>query len=205
MKETIIRSTSLVCSTLMIGAVFVACSAKSYINLTYRLPVASEAYQGKRVFLDCVDTRADKKIFGQTAEAEFKHFTGLFSLSVDEGKKPFVAGAFDLTTLFKEAFSRRLQHLGINVITQQEKTSPRIQIVIKKFHMDLVDRKWIAAISYEARLLKDGQLLFTKTISGDAERVKVIGLGDAEKVLGEIFTEIVNQLDIHKLLEQAVA
>jgi hypothetical protein len=41
----------------------------------------------------------------------------------------------------------------------------------------------------------------TKTISGDAERVKVIGQGDAEKILGEIFTEIVNQLDLSKLLE----
>jgi hypothetical protein len=60
----------------------------------------------------------------------------------------------------------------------------------------------MAAIKYDARLLKGDLLLVTKTISGDAERVKIIGQGDAEKVLGEIFTEIVNQLDVHKLFEQ---
>ncbi|NQT68109.1 MAG: hypothetical protein HQ552_00845, partial [Desulfobacteraceae bacterium] len=133
----------------------------------------------------------------------FKHCTGLFSLSVNQGKKPFVAGAFDLTSLFKETFKRRFENSGLDVVTQQEKTIPVLEIVIKEFRLDLVDRKWVTGISYEARLLKGDLLLVTKTISGDAERLKVIGQRDAEKVLGEMFTEIVNQLDFHKLLEQA--
>lgn len=71
--------------------------------------------------------------------------------------------------------------------------------------MDLVDHNWVAAPNYDARLLKDNKLLLTETFSGDAERVKVIGRGDAEKVLGEIFTDIVNQLDIRNLLDHATS
>ncbi len=185
----------------VIVAVVGACAPKSYIDVNYRLPVASDDLKGKRVFLECRDVRSDKTIFGQNAKDDFKHFTGLFSLSVDQGKKPFVAGAFDLTSLFKEAFKRKFENSGLDVVTQQERTIPVLEIVIKEFRLDLVDRKWVAGIRYEARLLKGDLLLVTKTISGDAERLKVIGQGDAEKVLGEIFTEIVNRLDLGKLLE----
>jgi hypothetical protein len=186
----------------VIVAVVGACASKSYIDVNYRLPVASDDLKGKRVFLECRDIRSDKTIFGQNAKDDFKHFTGLFSLSVDQGKKPFVVGAFDLPSLFKEAFTRRLENSGLDVITQKEKTIPVLEIVIKEFRLDLVDRKWMAAIKYDARLLKGDLLLVTKTISGDAERVKIIGQGDAEKVLGEIFTEIVNQFNLGELLDQ---
>lgn len=188
----------------VIGAVVGACASKSYIDVNYRLPVASDDLKGKRVFLECRDIRSDKTIFGQNAQAEFKHFTGLFALSVDQGKKPFVAGAFDLPSLFKEAFKRRLENSGLDVIKQPEKTTPVLEIVIREFRLDLVDRKWVAGIKYEARLLKGDLLLVTTTISGDAERLKVIGQRDAEKVLGEIFTEIVNQLNLRKLLDRAM-
>jgi hypothetical protein len=187
----------------VIVAVVGACASKSYINVNYRLPVASDDLKGKRVFLECRDIRSDKTIFGQNAQAEFKHFTGLFSLWVNQGKKPFVAGAFDLPSLFKETFKRKLENSGLDVITQKEKTIPVLEIVIKEFRLDLVDRKWVAAIRYDARLLKGDLLLVTKTISGDAERLKVIGQGDAEKVLGELFTEIVNRLNLGKLLDLA--
>ena len=187
----------------VIGAVVGACASKSYIAVNYRLPVASDDLKGERVFLEIRDIRSDKTIFGQNAQTEFKHFTGLFALSVNQGKKPFVVGAFDLPSLFKETFKRKLENSGLEVLTQPEKTIPVLEIVIKEFQLDLVDRKWVAEISYDARLLKGDLLLVTKTISGDAERVKVIGQGDAEKVLGDIFTDIVNRLDFHKLLEQA--
>ena len=185
----------------VIVAVVGACASKSYIDVNYRLPVASDDLKGKRVFLECRDIRSDKTIFGQNAKDDFKHFTGLFSLSVNQGEKPFVVGAFDLPSLFKEAFKRRLESSGVDVITQKENTIPALEIVIQEFRLDLVDRKWVAAIKYDARLSKGDLLLVTKTISGDAERVKVIGLGDAEKVLGEIFTEIVNRFNLGKLLE----
>ena len=187
----------------MIAVVICACATRSYIDVTYRLPAATGDLKGKRVYLDFKDIRPAKTIFSEKAKAEFKNFTGLFSLSVDQGEKPFVVGAFDLPALFKEALSRRLQNLGIDVITQQDQKTPVIEIVLKNFQLDIVDRKWVASIMYEARFLKEDQLLAAQTISGDAERIKAFGQSDAEKALGEIFSDSINRLNVRKLLEQA--
>jgi len=188
---------------LMVAVVVAGCAAKSFIQVGYRLPAASDEFKGKRVFLDCKDMRSDQAIFGPNAQAEFKHFSGLFSLSVNQGDKSIVVGAFDLPTLFKKAFAKRFERLGIDIAAEQEATTPVIEIIIKKFQLDLVDRNWVSALTYEARLLKDKQVVAQETVSGDAERFKVFGQGDAEKVLGDIFTEVVNRLDVGKMIGQA--
>jgi hypothetical protein len=40
-------------------------------------------------------------------------------------------------------------------------------------------------------------------VTGSAERLKVMGRGGAEKVIGEIFTEMINRLNIERLFAQA--
>lgn len=189
---------------MLIGALITACATKSYINVNYRLPLSSYDLKGKKVFLEIKDMRSVKTIFSEKAKTKFKNFTGLFMFSLSKGEeKNFIVGAFDLPSLFKEAFSRRLKNMGIEVLTEPKKTDPVIEIVLQNFFLDLVDRKWVAEISYEARLIKDNKLFATETISGNAERFKVLSQGDAEKVLGEIFTTVVNRLDFCKLFQQA--
>jgi len=63
----------------------------------------------------------------------------------------------------------------------------------KKFHWQ---------ISFEASLIKGDRLIAKETISGKAERVKILGQGDAEKVIGDLFTNVVNDIDIQKLLDR---
>ena len=93
--------------------------------------------------------------------------------------------------------------MGIEVLTEPEKTEPVIEIDLQNFLLDLVHRKWVAEISYEVRLIKDNKLLARETISGNAERLKMLSQSDAEKVLGEIFTDVVNKVDFRKLFQQA--
>jgi hypothetical protein len=189
---------------LLISMFIGACATKSYININYRLPLSSDSLKGENFFIKLTDVRSDKSIFGKNAKTEFKNFTGIFSFSLDMGKKKnFVVGAFDLPSLFKEAFSKRLENVGIEVLTDQEKTAPVLEIVLQDVVLDLVDRKWVAEISYEARLIKDNILIAKESINGKAERTKVFRQKDAEKVLGDIFTAVINKLDVHKLLEQA--
>jgi hypothetical protein len=197
------RISLLLLALTMTGIATYACATKSYIDVNYRLPAATTDLQGQRLFLDSKDVRSAKTIFSDKAQAEFKNFTGLFSLSLSQGKHNVVIGAFDLPSLFKQAFIKRLENLGIDLIPEPEETTPALEIAIQVFQLDLDGGKWIANIRYEARLLKDGQTLFKETMSGNAERFKVFGQKDAEKVLGEIFTDIVNQLNIRKILEQA--
>ncbi len=192
-------------SQIMLISLFIsACATKSYINVNYRLPIASDSLKGENIFIKFTDVRTDKSIFGKNAKTEFKNFTGIFSFSLDTGKKKsFVVGAFDLPSLFKEAFSKRLENVGIEVLTDQEKAESIFEIVLQDVVLDLVDRKWVAEISYEARLIKDNILIAKESINGKAERTKVFRQKDAEKVLSDIFTAVINKLDVHKLLKQA--
>ncbi len=203
MKKTF-HNSLLLFPVMLIGVLVLACATKSYINVNYRLPLSSYDLKGKKVFLEIKDMRSDKAIFGEKAKTKFKNFTGLFLFSLSKGeKKDYVIGAFYLPSLFEAAFSRRLENMGIEILTEQKETEPVIEIDLKKFLLDLADRKWVAEISYEARLIKENRLLARETISGNAKRYKLLSQGDVEKVLGEIFTDLVNNLDFRKLFQQA--
>ena len=189
---------------MLIGVLVVACATTSYINVNYRLPLSSYDLKNKKVFLEIKDMRFVKTIFGEKAKPKFKNFTGLFLFSLSEGeKKNVMIGAFDLPSLFKMAFSRRLENLEIVMLKEPEITEPVIEINLENFFLDLVDRKWVAEISYQVRLIKDNKLLATETITGNAERFRMLSHSDAEKVLGEIFTDVVNKLDFRKLFQKA--
>lgn len=203
MKKTF-HNSLLLFPVMLIGVLVLACATKSYINVNYRLPLSSYDLKGKKVFLEIKDMRSDKAIFGEKAKTKFKNFTGLFLFSLSKGEqKDYVIGAFYLPSLFEAAFSRRLENMGIEILTEQKETEPVIEIDLKKFLLDLADRKWVAEISYEARLIKENRLLARETISGNAKRYKLLSQGDVEKVLGEIFTDLVNNLDFRKLFQQA--
>lgn len=186
------------------GIILCSCSKPSYINVTYRPPAPSEALKGKTVFLTMKDIRSSDVIFGKKAQKEFEYFTGIFSLSLAVGRKDSIlVGPFDITSLFKESFKRRIQNAGVEVVTEQTGGEPVIEIALKRFFLELAGRTWETNIGYEARLIKDEEVLATQVISAKAERVKLIGRGAAEKVIGEIFTDSVNKLDVYKLFLQA--
>jgi hypothetical protein len=197
------QSFLLILLAILIMVLPAACAKKHYIYVNYKPPVSQVDLKDKEIFLAIRDVRSNTTIFSKNAEAEFKNFIGYFSLSMDTGKKEGVdLGAFDLLSLFKEAFSKRLENMEMTILTDYKETEPAIEIALQKFYLDLIDRKWVVEISYEARMMKKNKLIAKETISGKAERVKVFRQSDAEKALSEIFTSLINKLDIHKLFVQ---
>ena len=93
--------------------------------------------------------------------------------------------------------------MGIEILTEEKETEPVIEIDLNRFFLDLANRKWIAEISYEVRLMKENRILARETISANAKRYKWRSQSDVEKVLGEIFTDLVNNLDFAKLFQRA--
>jgi uncharacterized lipoprotein YajG len=193
-----------VCLILFSGAVLASCATTSYLNVTYQPPPKCHDLDGREVFLDFKDLRADKTILRGTAQKKLKNFTGIFSLTLAApGEKGDVVGAFDLPSLFQEAFQRSLQNMGAELLPEPKNNEPVLDIVLKEFILDVEDRKWMASIRYETGLIKNDQLLASQNISGSAERFDLLGRRDVDKLLGEIFTDIVNKMDIPKLFEQA--
>ncbi len=178
-----------------------ACAGNSYVNVKYQLPTAAAIPAEQKAGLAVADQRTDPAVFAGKAAEEFEHFTGLFSLTVAQEKGNHLAGAFELTELFKEALKRRLEKSGITILPQAPSETPVINIGLTEFHITLEGRTWKAVLGYQVELTKEGQVLTTQTISGQAERAKIVGHGDAEKLLGEIFSDMVNRLDTQKLFK----
>jgi hypothetical protein len=190
------------CASVM--ALLLSCSPIPYLQVEYRLPTKSEMLQGKRVYVTVEDTRTHKDIIGEGARQEFENFSGNLSFSVAHASGPGTAvGIYDVASLFKEAFIRRLQNEGVEVAPGAEKGTLQLTLILQRFLLDLTDREWTLKMAYELKLSKDGNVLSTQMVSGDGERMKLIGRDQADVLAGEVFTDLVNRADLNKLFRDA--
>jgi hypothetical protein len=189
---------------LLFTAILFACAPIHYLNINYRLPSKTDGLKGRKVFLGIEDSRSIKNIIGDGARKEYEKFSGNISFSLAKGDDPgFKIGVYEVPSLFKEAFKNRLENLGMEVLPNGERGAAGLVIVLKEFILDLQNRKWQVRMGYEARLIKDGKLLSKQTISAQGERLKLFGREQADTVTGEIFSDLVNRLDVEGLFRQA--
>lgn len=173
------------------------------LQVQYTLPPPSDCLKGRAVSLAVDDQRGDKSILEKGARQEFKVFSNSVSLSVaDAGRETLSVGIFQVPALMKEALERSLARSGVQVISNKTAGAPSLVIVLKAFSLDLVGREWLARMSYEARLTGEGGGVATQFVNGEAKRYKVIGRDSADTLMSEIFTDMVNSLNLARLFEQ---
>ncbi len=173
------------------------------LQVQYMLPTPSDALKGRAIALTIEDRRADKSILRGGAHEEFKGSSNAVSLSVAEtNQKGSNIGIFQVPALMREAFNRRLARSGVKVLSDKTAGIPGLVIVLKEFSLDLVGREWLVKMSYEARLTGEKGAVATQFVNGEAERYKVIGRDSADTLMGEIFTDMVNSLNLARLFEQ---
>ena len=189
---------------IIMAALVSACASKPFLQVQYRLPSASQALTGDRIALAISDRRNDDAFLSSNAKASIKNFNGTYSLVVlrDDGSKHFT-GVYDLDSLLNEIFRHRLENEDVKVIATAGKADAGLEIQLKEFRLDNVDRKWVLRMSYRAELSKNGGLIAKESVNGSAERLKVMGKSDAEKILGDLVTDMVNRLDVARLLQRA--
>lgn len=188
----------------IIGMVFsLSCAHRPYMIVDYKVPAASEALAGRKVRIQVKDARTDAFTFTLPAAREFPGFDDRYSLSWVTGQERILAGEKNLPGLFEAAFRKRLEQMGAGVEPMDRETTPLFQVIIQTMKIDLKDRKWMASVAFEANLFMDSQLVARETVTGTAERVKIVGRKGADDTLSDIFTDIINRLDIVKLFQQA--
>ena len=190
--------------TLVLALFAGACASKTFLKVQYQLPSPSRTLEGRQVDLAVSDMRSKKTLVTENARKALKNFKGTFSLTVlrEDGSGDLV-GAYDFASLLSEVFRRRLKNEGILATAVSEGTLPELKIDITEFQIDYADRKWIVSMNYRASLLENGILLSKESVSGDAERLKVVGKTGAEKLLSELITDVVNKLNLVGLFQQA--
>lgn len=192
----------LVSIILVVGFLSSFCASKNFLTVNYQLPTESVDLPDNRVALRVKDIREDTRIVTQSAKKALKNFTGHFALIVaQKNQKDTLVGAFSLDSMVREIFYQRLKNADVQVVTEEEIGVPIVEIVLKEFKLDLVNRKWVITMSYQANLIKENRVIGGEKITGSAERLRVISGKNAEKIIGELVTDVVNRLNLNEFLK----
>jgi hypothetical protein len=181
-----------------------ACSSIAYIQLNDRLPAKANALEGRKVFLAVEDERKTKEFAGRGVKREFDNFSETLSYSVRKGTEPpLKLGLFDAPSLVKEAFRLRIENEGVEIVPEKKASQVELVFVLQEFSLDLINRTWKVRLGYEARLVKNGAVLSKQFATGEAERLKIIGTEQADAVVGDLFADVMNRLNVAKLFRDA--
>jgi len=187
-----------------------SCSSVPMLNVNYTVPEKTSQLAGKQVFLEIRDSRQDKEMFNEGAKEDFQNATESVSLSVAEGsEKGFKVGIFPLPDLMKRIFKERLSGQGMSVVDDKDMTgaTPKIVVDIKAFKLELtpgtIKRNWKASLTYGVEISGKGKTLAGTTITGQSERLRIIGKKEADLLASDLITDLVNRLDVQALLKQA--
>jgi len=188
---------------LCVVAVVVACAKPYRLNVAYQTPQAPGEVSVGSVVLTVTDKRGNMDIFSESARKEFDQWDGTFALVQKDAPdaKPVVAN--DLAALFENALEKRLNAMGIDVVEGTIDDAPLFSVSLLSFRLNLDKRTWKSDITFAASLTRDQQNIASEKVSAQAERTKVMGKGAGEQLIGELFTESINQLNIEKLFEKA--
>lgn len=93
--------------------------------------------------------------------------------------------------------------MGVTVVSDDQQAAPLFQVDLQSLKIDQNDHKWIARMGYTASLTKDNMRIASETVKGSAERTKIVGLKGADQTLSDIFSDIINRLDILSLFKQS--
>ena len=194
-----IRTISII---LVVAVLSSFCAAKNFLTVNYQLPNESVELKDPRVAIRVKDIREDPRIVTPSAKKVLKNFTGHFTLIVaQENKDDRLVGAFSLSSMVREIFKHRLENAGVRIVTEEEIDVPIVEIVLKEFKLDLPNRNWVIQMNYQANLIKQGRVVGGETITGSAERLRVISGKNAEKIIGELVSDVVNRLNLNDFLK----
>ena len=186
---------------LFIGMLTSFCASKNLLTVKYQLPPQPVEPKEMRVALQVKDMRENPNIATKSARMALKNFSGDFVLIVaQENKNDKLVGAFGLSSMIKKIFKHRLENAGVVVDEERDPSIPLVEIVLKEFTIDLPNRNWVITMNYQANLIEQNRVVAGETVTGSAERLRVIGSKDAEIVLGELVTEVANKLNLNELL-----
>ena len=189
---------------LAIGILTAACASSNVMNVQYQLPALAGGPIQRSVVIVFEDDRKSSAFLTRSAREELEGFSDVYALTVSRpGRGSELKGAYALGPLFTEILRYRLEDSGVKVVPSGANADAELNLVLKEFQLDFGDRKWSASVAYETRLLKNGTLLSMQAVTGSAERVMFMKKADAEKVVGELVSDAINQMDLTGLFKRA--
>ncbi len=188
----------------LMALLMAGCATSNVLSVNYQLPMRPGEAIPRSVTIAFEDARKNQAFLSPSAREELEGFTDVFALTVTPpGRGGDLKGAYPLGPLFTEILRYRLEAAGVKVLPPGAGADALFTFVLKEFRMDFGDRKWNAAVAYEGRLMKNATLLSQQAVNGSAERLMWMKKADAEKVVGELVSDAINQMDLVALFKQA--
>ena len=185
-------------------ALFVSCATIPTLDVTYKIMPKSNILEGNEVFFQFVDKRTDKEIIGKGARKLYENYSGNINFILSkEGSGEYLAGIYDIESLFRKAFAFSLENNGLKLLDKSSPDASELIIKLNKFILDLEGRQWIAAISYNAEFIKNAETVVRK-FKGEGQKFRISGLNQSHMVVSEVFTDMINQLDIKSLFARGI-
>jgi hypothetical protein len=155
------------------------------------------------VHLTVSDLREAGDVLSEKARTSLKDFKGHFVLTVlRPTQPPLPLGARSLEGLVEAAFRQRLESGGYPIAERADAGAVSIEVGIESFHIDLTGGRWTFRFSYTASAAA-GNGVATQSVAAAGERRRLMGRKEAEELLGEVFSDAVNQLDVAGLMKRA--
>jgi hypothetical protein len=190
-------------ATVIVLLMLIACAKPYHFYVKYNVAESSVDLKGQKVKLQILDGRDTKNFLSEKAGNEFDLWDGKFALYQTPKKPTGDIQTYPLTGLIEAAMKKRLEIMGITVVGEKMDDTLLFELTLNTFFLDLNDRTWVSDFSYEVKLTRDNQKTGRENVSGQAERTKIMGRGAGEILVGDIFTESINKLDIEKLFKNA--
>ena len=183
---------------------YISCAGRCYLLVDYQVPNATQKLKGLTIRLNIKDQREPQTFLTPAASDQFPQFSGIFSLAwIMPNQERILAGEHQVPALFQTTFKKRLTDHGIGTTDDDNTAVPLLTIRINQFTLDSKNHKWIAELAYDAVLSQPSHPTAKESIHGNAERVQVIGRKGADTVISEIFSDVINRLDLLKLFKSA--
>ena len=190
-------------AAVIIMLMLAACAKPYHFYVKYDAPESSVDLKGQAVNLQILDGRDSKNFLTEKAGIEFGLWDGRFALYHTPKKPKGYIETYPLAGLIEATMKKRLETMGITVVEGKMDAAPLFELTLNTFFLDLNDRTWVSDFSYEVKLTLDNQKIGREMVSGQAERTKIMGRGAGEILVGDIFTESINKLNIQKLFKNA--
>jgi hypothetical protein len=185
-----------------------SCSSNNdSLHINYLVPLKAPSLKGRVLELVVLNKRSGPMLIAGDARSYFPKVIDKYALYVRRQGTHSVEriGESDLTGLFRSAFTQRLRFLGADALDTKRKGTPVLTLAIEQFSLQLEDSQWKALIKYKATIKQYQLTIIEETVKGRADRRNVLGSADANRLMGNLFTQVVNQLDVVQFLQKAAA
>lgn len=181
------------------------CAKRPHLMIDYNVPPAAAGQlKGQKVRLVVQDMRKNKTIMSPGAAQLFPDFENQYSLTwITPENQLQWSGEYPLTGLLAKVMEKRLAQLGVAVADHADPNTPRLTVTVTKLNLNQLGMMWYATLTCEAALTTASGHEAKETVTGSAERARVVGLKGADKLLSQIFSSVLNRIDIHKLFQNA--